>query len=153
VSTRIFETPQQLFACAGQEIAVSDWITLDQRHINMFADATEDHQWIHVDLERAKAGPYGSTIAHGFLTLSLVSRFYEQALKINGVREVINYGVNRVRFPSPVPVNSRLRGHIKLNSVEQAKDGSYQVVWGVVIEREGGEKPACVAETLERFYL
>jgi len=153
MSTRIFDNPEQLFACTGQEIAVSDWLSVDQRRINRFADATEDHQWIHVDPERAKAGPFGSTIVHGYLTLSLIPYFFSQAIQVNGVRITINYGVNRVRFPSPVPVDSRLRAHIKLLSVTPEKDNSHQVMWEVVVEREGGGKPACVAETLERLYL
>jgi acyl dehydratase len=153
MSTRIFDTPQHLFACVGQEIAVSDWVTVDQQHIDRFADATEDHQWIHVDPERAKSGPFGATIAHGYLTLSLVPHFFLQALQVKGVRMSLNYGTNRVRFPSPVPVGSRLRARIKLLSVTTEKDNAHQLTWDVVVEREGGDKPACVAETLSRMYL
>jgi acyl dehydratase len=150
---RIFDSPEQLFASVGQEVAVSDWFTVDQQHINLFADATEDHQWIHVDPERAKTGPFGTTIAHGFLTMSLIPYFFERSFKANGVRMIINYGLNRVRFPSPVPVNSRVRAHLTLASVTPEKDGSQQLTWDVTIELEGGAKPACIAESLMRFYL
>jgi len=134
-------------------VAVSDWLTIDQQRISLFADATIDHQWIHIDPERAKKGPFGATIAHGFFTLSLVSYFFDHSIQVGGIRVNINYGANRVRFPAPVLVNSRLRAHFKLLSVTPEKDDSYQLVWEVTIEREGSAKPACVAETLSRFYL
>jgi len=153
VSTKNFKHPEELLACVGQEIAVSDWLTIDQARITAFADATNDHQWLHVDPERAKTGPFGTTIVHGFLTLSLVSYFFAQLIQVGGVRHIINYGVNRVRFPAPVPVNSRLRARLKLLSVTLATDGSHQAAWDVTIEREGSAKPVCVAESLMRFYV
>ncbi|MDR0479728.1 MAG: MaoC family dehydratase [Burkholderiaceae bacterium] len=151
--TQIFDSPGALFACVGQEVAVSDWFAVDQQCIDQFAEVTQDRQWIHVDPERAGAGPFGATVAHGFLTLSLIPHFFEQALQVNGVRMALNYGLNRVRFPSAVPVGSRLRARIKLLTVAPGEDGAYQLTWDVVVERQGSDKPACVAETLARFYV
>jgi acyl dehydratase len=136
----------------GQELAIGDWVTVDQATIDKFADATGDHQWIHVDAERAKKGPFGTTIAHGFLTLSLLPRLAESAIKIDDVRMGVNYGLNRVRFPAPVPSGSRIRAHMKLLSYEPI-DGGAQLVMEVTMEREGGDKPVCVAETVSRRYL
>ena len=136
----------------GQEIAVSDWITITQEQVNLFADATGDHQWIHVDVERAKAGPFGAPIAHGFLTLSLIPKFFASALEIKGSGMGVNYGLNKVRFTAPVPVGSRLRGRLKLLSCEPIDNGGMQMAWQVTVEREGSEKPACVAESLSRRY-
>jgi acyl dehydratase len=136
----------------GQELAVGDWVTVDQATIDKFADATGDHQWIHIDAERAKKGPFGTTIAHGFLTLSLLPRLAESAIKIDDVRMGVNYGLNRVRFPAPVPSGSRIRARMKLLSYEPI-DGGAQLVMEVTMEREGGDKPVCVAETVSRRYL
>jgi acyl dehydratase len=136
----------------GEELAVGDWVTVDQATIDKFAEATGDHQWIHVDAERAKQGPFGTTIAHGFLTLSLLPRLAESALKIDDVRMGVNYGLNRVRFPAPVPSGSRIRAHMKLLSYESI-DGGAQLVMEVTMERDGGDKPVCVAETVSRRYL
>ena len=136
----------------GQELAVGDWVTVDQATIDKFADATGDHQWIHIDAERAKKGPFGTTIAHGFLTLSLLPRLAETAMKVDDVRMGVNYGLNRVRFPAPVPSGSRLRARMKLLAYEPI-DGGAQLTMQVTMEREGGDKPVCVAETVSRRYL
>lgn len=149
---KIFDTLADLVACVGQEVVVSDWHTVTQQHINQFADATGDHQWIHVDPERAQAGPFGKPIAHGFLTLSLVAGLSMKSLKVNDVRMGINYGLNKVRFTSPVPVGSRLRSRMQLLDATPI-DGGYQLTWTQTIEIEGGEKPACVAETVARYYV
>jgi acyl dehydratase len=136
----------------GEEIAVSNWIEVTQERINQFADATGDHQWIHVDPARAAAElPSKATIAHGFLTLSLLSTLIRESITFTGLRMAINYGLNRVRFVSPVPSGSRIRALITLQSVD-AVSGGYQVTWQVTIEREGGDKPACAAEWIVRYY-
>jgi acyl dehydratase len=139
-------------AMAGKELGASDWLEITQDRIDTFADATGDHQWIHVDRERAKAGPFGTTIAHGFLTLSLIPALAGSLTKVEGVRMGINYGLNKVRFPSPVKVDSRVRAVSKNLSVEDV-EGGLQVVNQVTIEIEGQDKPACVAETVSRFYF
>jgi acyl dehydratase len=149
---RTFETLADLAVCVGQEVAVSEWTTITQEQVNRFAEATGDHQWIHVDVERAKAGPFGAPIAHGFLTLSLLPSFFDTALDIKGVRMGVNYGLNRVRFPSPVPVGSRLRGRLTLQLAEPIERNGLQLTWLVAVEREGGDKPACVAESMARLY-
>lgn len=142
----------ELHTLIGQEVAVSDWIEITQDRVNRFADATGDHQWIHLDVERAKReSPYGGTIAHGFLTLSLLPMFFEQSIVMRDVKMGVNYGTNKVRFPAPVPVGSRLRARIKLLSLE-AFDGGAQLVWHVTMEREGGDKPVCVVESITRRY-
>lgn len=142
----------ELKGLVGQEVAVSDWIEITQDRINRFADATGDHQWIHLDAERARReSPYGTTIAHGFLTLSLLPMFLEQSLVMRDVKMGVNYGTNKVRFPAPVPVGSRLRARIALLSVEDITGGA-QVVWLVTMEREGSDKPVCVVESITRRY-
>jgi acyl dehydratase len=150
---RVFNTLEELAACVGQEVAVSDWIEVNQERINQFAQATGDHQWIHVDPERAKAGPFGSTIAHGFLTLSLMPLFFDSAMRVANVRMGVNYGVNKVRFTAPVVVGSRLRARIQLKSAEPLEAQGYQMTHTVTVEREGSEKPVCVAETIARRYV
>jgi acyl dehydratase len=136
----------------GQELAVSDWLEITQERIDQFADATGDSQWIHVDPARAAAeSPYKTTIAHGFLTLSLLSSLMRNAISFNGQRMAINYGLNRVRFVSPVPAGSRIRALITLKAVD-AVSGGFQVAWDVTIERDGGDKPACVADWIVRYY-
>ncbi|HSW15969.1 MAG TPA: MaoC family dehydratase [Ramlibacter sp.] len=135
----------------GQEIAVSDWITVTQEQVNLFAQATGDHQWIHVDVERARAGPFGGTIAHGYLTLSLLPQFFDRSLSIRH-RMSLNYGLNKVRFPAPAPVGSRLRARITLASCDPVDQGGVQLVWQVTVEREGSDKPVCVAEPVSRLY-
>ena len=143
---------QDLAALVGSEIGVSDWITIDQSRIDLFAQATGDHQWIHVDPVRAAAGPFGTTIAHGYLTLSLIPEIAQSAMAIDDVTMSVNYGLNRVRFMAPVPSGSRLRGHLKLKSYEPI-DGGAQLVVEITIEREGADKPACVAETVARRFI
>lgn len=149
---KTFQTLSDLAACAGQEIAVSDWITITQEQINLFAEATGDHQWIHVDPEKAAAGPFGTTIAHGFLTLSLLPRFFESSFEVTHSRMGVNYGLNKVRFMAPVPVGSRLRARMKLLSAEPIDNAGMQFAWEVTVEREGTTKPVCVAESLVRRY-
>jgi len=139
-------------AHVGEEIAVSDWLEVTQARIDQFAEATGDHQWIHVDPVRAGAElPSRSTIAHGFLTLSLLSPLIRDAIRFTGLRMAINYGLNRVRFVSPVPSGSRIRALITLQAVD-AVSGGFQVTWQVTVEREGGDKPACVADWVVRYY-
>ena len=142
----------ELPALVGQEVAVSDWLTVTQEQVNLFAQATGDHQWIHVDVERAKAGPFGAPIAHGFLTLSLLPKLMESAIEIRNTRMGVNYGLNEVRFTAPVPVGSRLRARMKLLSCEAIDNDGMQIAWLVTVEREGSDKPACVAESLTRRY-
>lgn len=148
---RMFEKLEDLTPLVGQEIGVSDWIAVDQPRIQAFADATEDQQWIHTDPARAAAGPFGTTIAHGFLTLSLLPRFYETAFRVREVRMGINYGLDRVRFPAPVPVDSRLRGRFVLKRLELI-EGGVQMMVEVTVECEAGGKPVCIAESLTRQY-
>jgi acyl dehydratase len=136
----------------GQEVAVSDWVEVTQQQVNQFAQATGDHQWIHVDVERAKAGPFGGTIAHGFFTLSLLPQFIESSLAFEPTRMGVNYGLNKVRFIAPVRVGSRLRARMKLLSCEAIADQGVQMAWEVTVECEGLSKPACVAESLVRIY-
>jgi acyl dehydratase len=137
----------------GREVAVSCWLEVTQERINQFAEATGDHQWIHVDPERAaRDSPFKQTIAHGFLTLSLLSELARLALSVGGVRMGINYGLNRVRFISPVPAGARIRGRFTLAALEEIEGGA-QATWGVTIEREGGDKPCCAAEWLVRYYV
>jgi acyl dehydratase len=149
---RTFETLAELQALAGQEVATSDWVTITQQQVDLFAQATGDHQWIHVDVERANAGPFGGPIAHGFLTLSLLPRFFESAIEVRQVRMGVNYGLNRVRFTAPVPVGSRLRARLKLLECQPLADQGVQMTWLVTVEREGQDKPVCVAESLTRRY-
>jgi len=139
-------------ALVGQEVATSDWITVTQEQVNLFAQATGDHQWIHVDVEKARAGPFGGPIAHGFLTLSLLPRFFESAIAIGGTRMGVNYGLNKVRFTAPVPVGSRLRARLTLLACEPIENDGVQMTWKVSVEREGSDKPVCVAESLGRRY-
>ena len=149
---RVFRSVAELRDSVGTEVGPSDWIEVDQKRIDLFAEATGDHQWIHVDPERAEEGPFGTTIAHGYLTLSLLPAFVPQLLRVEGVRMGVNYGVNRVRFPAPVPVGSRLRATVKITDVTEAGD-SVQLTTQVTVEREDGDKPVCVAESVTRYYL
>ena len=135
----------------GQELAVGEWVVVDQPMIDKFAEATGDHQWIHVDRERAAKGPFGTTVAHGFLTLSLLPRLAASAFEIADVRMSVNYGLNRVRFPAPVPSGSRIRARLKLLAYEPL-DGGAQLVTEVTMEREGSDKPVCVAQSVARRY-
>ncbi|MEO8935298.1 MAG: MaoC family dehydratase [Burkholderiaceae bacterium] len=153
---RTFDSVADLEAIVGTEVIVGDWITIDQQRVDRFAEATDDRQWIHVDPERAAKGPFGGPIAHGFLTLSLLPHLMSETFKIENTVMGVNYGLNKVRFPSPVPVGSRLRPHFKLLSIEhlppQLGYPGAQLVWEATIEREGSDKPVCVAETVSRRY-
>jgi acyl dehydratase len=149
---RHFAKLQDLQSLVGQEIGVSEWITVDQKRIDLFAEATGDHQWIHVDPVKAAQGPFGTTIAHGFLTLSLVPELFATAFDIGDVRMGVNYGLNKVRFTAPVPSGSRVRGHFVLHGYHPI-DGGAQLTVEVKVELEGASKPACVAESLSRRYV
>jgi acyl dehydratase len=149
---KIIESIEDLTPLVGQETIASDWFTVTQQHIDQFAQATGDHQWIHVDVERAKVGPFGAPIAHGFLTLSLLPQFLASALTIRKVGMGVNYGLNRVRFTAPVPAGSRLRGHFKLLALDPIDKGGVQMTWEMKVERDGSDKPVCVAESLTRRY-
>jgi acyl dehydratase len=149
---RIFASPDELRTAVGEELGTSGWLEIDQKRIDLFADATGDHQWIHVDPEKAAAGPFGTTIAHGYLTLSLLPLFGPQLIRVEGVKMGVNYGTNKVRFPAPVPVGSRLHATAVINGVEDVA-GGIQVTVGFSVEREGGDKPVCVAESVSRYYL
>lgn len=149
---KTFETLADLAACVGQEVAVSDWVTITQEQVNLFAQATGDQQWIHVDVDRAKQGPFGAPIAHGFLTLSLLPVFFESSMEVKQSRMGVNYGLNKVRFTSPVPVGSRLRARMTLLASEPIDNDGVQMTWAVRVEREGVDKPVCVAESLVRRY-
>jgi acyl dehydratase len=146
----VFKGLEELRAAVGTELGPSDWHQINQEQIDLFAEATGDHQWIHVDRERAAAGPFGGTIVHGFLTLSLVSFLLPQIVRVTDVSMGINYGLNRVRFPAPVPVDSRVRATGVIAAVEEVASG-VQTTTNVTIELEGGEKPACVVEFLARY--
>lgn len=147
-----FEHLVDLQSLVGEEIGVSDWLTVDQKRIDQFAAATGDHQWIHVDPVRAAAGPFGTTVAHGFLTLSMLPEMSASAFQVRDTRMGVNYGLNRVRFPAPVPSGSRLRGHFKLLSYEPIEGGA-QVTVEVTMEREGSTKPVCVVESVARRFV
>ena len=149
---KTFESLADLAACVGQEVVVSDWFTVTQQHIDQFAAATGDDQWIHVDAARASSGPFGATIAHGYLTLSLIAGFSMRSFKVEGVRIGINYGLDKVRFMAPVPVGSRLRARMQLLQATPI-EGGMQLAWKTTIEREGEAKPVCVAEPLSRYYV
>jgi len=145
-----FDGPEKLRDAVGAELGESGWLEIDQSRINLFADATDDHQWIHVDVEKAKEGPFGAPIAHGYLTLSLVNHFLPQLIQVHGAKMGINYGCNKVRFPAPVPVGSRIRASGTITEVDPVP-GGVQVVVRVSVENEAGGKPACVAETVSRW--
>lgn len=149
---KTFHSYSEVLSCIGQEVAISDWITITQAQIQMFADATGDQQWIHTDPERAAKGPFGAPIAHGFLTLSLLPQFFESTFEIKGSKMGVNYGLNKVRFMAPVPVNSRLRARMTLQAAERIAPEGVQMTWLVTVEREGSEKPVCVAESLARSF-
>ncbi|HOA95974.1 MAG TPA: MaoC family dehydratase [Quisquiliibacterium sp.] len=149
---REFETLAEMKGLIGQEVAVSDWQVVTQERIDKFAEATGDFQWIHVDPERSAKGPFGTTIAHGFLTLSMLPLFFQNAMKIKDAKMGVNYGLNRVRFTSPVPVGSELRARMKLVSIEDIPNNGVQMVWEVTFERKGSDRPVCVAESISRRY-
>ena|SRR6185436_428367 len=146
------ESIDELAGRVGQEVGTSDWLEVSQERINQFAETTEDRQWIHINVERAaRESPFKETIAHGFLSLSLLSALGKGAMSVGGVRMGVNYGLNRVRFVSPVPAGARIRGRFTLATIEEIK-GGVQATWNVTIERDGSEKPCCVAEWLVRYY-
>lgn len=152
MSTPLLVDRAALLARAGQKLGVSSWHAITQEQIDRFAGATGDRQWIHVDVERASRTPVGRTIAHGYLTLSLGPKLLDEVILVEDCSQVLNYGLNRVRFPSPVPVESRVRLHVDLDGVEETADASLQATFGLVFELEDADKPCCVAESLFRYY-
>jgi acyl dehydratase len=150
MAATVFASPSELLGAVGQELGTSEWLTITQERVNQFADATDDHQWIHVDVERAKSGPFGAPIAHGYLTMSLCSRFLPEVVDVRGISMGLNYGVDKVRFPAPVPVGSRIRGKGELVSATEVP-GGVQAVIRITIELEGSSKPAAVVDTVSRY--
>lgn len=150
---RTFESIEELAACQGELIGHSDWVTVTQDAVNLFADATGDHQWIHVDPERAADGPFGTTIAHGYLTLAMLPQLMHQIYRLEGVKLAINYGLNKVRFPAPVPVGSKIRAETSVVEVADAGGGAQQVTLSTTVAIDGSAKPACVAESVVRYLL
>lgn len=148
----VFKSPHELQAAVGQHLGCSDWLRIDQERIDKFADATGDHQWIHVDPEQAREGPFGACIAHGYLTQSLVNFFMPQIVEVQGISMGVNYGADKLRFPAPVRVGSRIRGRGELIAVEATRDGGVQAVIRVTVEIEGSERPGCVIDTISRYY-
>lgn len=149
--TRVFERPADLIGAEGTTLGPTEWLAIEQDRVDGFADVTLDHQWIHVDVERAKAGPFGGTIAHGYLTLSLVNHFLPQLIEVRGFAHAVNVGADRLRFLSPVKVGARIRGVGEIVSVEEIK-GAIQSVVRVTVEIEGADKPACVVDTISRYF-
>jgi acyl dehydratase len=149
---RTFDSVQQMREAVGEHLGYSDWHTVTQEQINLFADATGDHQWIHVDPEAAAKGPFGTTIAHGYLTLSLVPMLVVQVLRVDGVRMGVNYGLNKVRFPAPLPSGNKVRAGVRLLSVDDIPGGA-KVTNEITIERDGGDKPCCVVETVSLYFV
>jgi acyl dehydratase len=150
--TTVFAKPADLAGAVGRHLGYSDWLTIDQARIDKFADATGDHQWIHVDPERARKGPFGRCIAHGYLTQSLVNHFLPQIVRVEGISMGVNYGADRLRFPAPVPVGSRVRAGAELLAAAPQKDGSIQATYRVTVEIEASDKPGCVIDTIARYY-
>jgi acyl dehydratase len=148
----VFKTPADLEGAVGQHLGYSEWLEIDQARIDKFADATGDHQWIHVDPEKAKGGPFGKCIAHGYLTQSLVNHFLPQIVDVQGISMGVNYGADKLRFPAPVPVDSKIRGGGELISVDRTKDGGFQATIRVTVEIEGSSRPGCVIDTISRYY-
>jgi len=148
----VFENGEAILAAVGQKLGSSEWLSITQERVNLFADATDDHQWIHVDPLRAKDGPFGACIAHGYLTLSLVSRFLPQILEVR-MKMGVNYGSDKVRFPNAVKVGARVRGSGELIAAERTKDGGVQATIRVTVEIEGESRPGCVADTISRYYF
>jgi acyl dehydratase len=148
---RTFESVDELAASKGQPIGDSEWVTITQESVNLFADATGDHQWIHVDPDKAAKGPFGTTIAHGYMTLSLLPQLFQTMYRVEGIKMAVNYGLNKVRFPAPVPVGSKVRARGSVVDVQDLGDGAYQVTMSATVEVEGADKPACVAESLLRY--
>jgi acyl dehydratase len=148
---RTFESFDELAACKGESIGYSEWVTITQEGVNLFANATSDHQWIHVDPDKAADGPFGTTIAHGFMTLSLLPHLFSTMYAVKGIKMGVNYGLNKVRFPSPVPVGSKVRARGSVVDVEDLGKGTYQLTLSTTVEIEGADKPACVAESVLRY--
>jgi acyl dehydratase len=144
---------RELESRVGEEVGVSPWVEMPQERIDLFAKATEDFQWIHIDPARAKDSPFGTTIAHGFLTLSMVPKLVESTFEFSDRKMGVNYGLNRVRFTAPVPAGSSIRGRFKLAKYEKMDDGGVQTTWSVTVERQGGDKPVMIAETVSRHYF
>lgn len=149
----VFDSADALLAAVGRDLGATEWMTVTQERVDTFADATDDHQWIHIDPVRAKDGPFGACIAHGYLTLSLAARFMPQLIEVRNMKMGVNYGCDKVRFPAPVRVGERIRGRGELVSVERAKDGSLQSVLRLTVEIENEAKPACVVDTISRYYF
>ena len=149
--TTVFENPASLLGSLGQHLGYSEWLEIDQSRIDLFAEATGDHQWIHVDPERAAQGPFGKTVAHGYLTLSLANLFLPEIMRVENTSMGVNYGADKVRFPAPVPVGSRVRGGGEVLTVEEVK-GGVQIVVRMTIEVQGSDRPGCVIDTISRFY-
>jgi acyl dehydratase len=149
--TTLFSTPVSLIGSEGTQLGPTDWLLIDQARVNGFADVTGDHQWIHVDPERAKDGPFGGTIAHGYLTMSLVNYFLPQLLEVRGFAHAVNVGADRLRFLAPVKVGARIRGVGEIVTVEEIK-GAIQSIVRVTVEIEGGDKPACIVDTISRYF-
>lgn len=147
----VLESPAELLDYVGKPLGISRWHNVTQSDVDLFAKATGDEQWIHVDVERAKSGPFGGTIAHGYMTLSLIAPLFDDVLEIDNVSMGVNYGLNKTRFPAPVPVGSRVRLSSTVAAAEQIK-GGVQIVAAITIEREGGDKPVCIAEAVLRYY-
>jgi acyl dehydratase len=148
-----FSSNQSVLDAVGQDLGMTDWLTITQERINTFADATGDHQWIHVDPERAKDGPFGTTIAHGYLTLSLANLFLPQLVQYEGLKMGVNYGCDKVRFPAPVPVGSRVRGHGEVVAADPVKGDGVQVTVRITVQIEGSDKPGCVVDTISRLFF
>lgn len=148
-----FDSTEAVLAAVGQDLGVTPWLAIAQERINTFADATGDHQWIHTDPERAQSGPFGRTIAHGYLTLSLANHFLPQLVQYEGLKMGVNYGCEKVRFPAPVPVGSRVRGHGEVVAAEPVKGDGVQVTVRITVQIEGGDKPACVVDTISRLFF
>ena len=148
----VFESVESVLAAKGQALGVSNWVEITQDRINLFADATDDHQWIHVDPDKAAQGPFGTTIAHGYLTLSLVSRFLPELAELRNLKMGVNYGTDKVRFPNAVKVGSRVRGPGEMVDAQEVK-GGVQATIRVTVEIEGEDKPACVADAISRYYF
>jgi len=151
--SRIFRNPADFLAATGEVLGASDWLTIDQQRINLFADATSDHQWIHVDPERASAGPFGACIAHGYLSLSLVNLFLPQVFTVENMKMGVNYGCDRVRFPAPVKAGARVRGRCELIRAEPMDGNGIQATVRVTVEIEGSTKPGCVVDTISRYFF
>lgn len=147
----LFEIPRNLIGTEGTQLGPTEWLTIDQARVDGFAEVTEDRQWIHVDVERAKSGPFGGTIAHGYLTMSLVNHFLPQLIEVRGFTHAVNVGADRLRFLNPVRVGARIRGRGEIVAVEEVK-GAVQSVVRVTVEIEGADKPACVVDTISRYY-